>query len=582
MERNKKVDKLYQEYIKEKLDLIFNGENSEVFSINIGRQSPKKYCPQIVSHEEYKGNLLYKYEGHGRMGPNYICDYVTEFIDGLALVRKYDWFNKTYYYGYINVDGSFLFSRWYDVLEPFSDGFAKVGDIGYKDKDEIIKYNFKDKKNNCLFEKWLDKEPHSFSEGFALIFYSNGKCNYVNTKGEKLLKEDIAKGCDFRNGCAKISYDGNKYTFIDKNGHVVLPVGKYKNDYLEQTLNFYVVDGKVIPKNVDLGGCKVKKGFFGYKCDFFSSKFKMKYQPIKRYGLRYFLCFKNNDVYLYDRFGNSYSLLGTIFDVEYDDNFIFDKKNDQIYLVYEDRILNITDYYRKNLAEKSEVSISKGVKEILSREEFSFNNMTKIDEMMSEERKKNAQIRVAQEEQQKINTLKKKKEEDERIEIECQKNRKEALRQLKEILKVLSETSKTGKTSRIIFSDIFMEVGNHKEINPEMLGLLKYIELGYINFDNVKVDGIDFRGCNIDMKHRFNPQKVYGKSLRNCNFEGIHLSLIPIDFSGVDIRGCRFGKDDDYMTRDVMPESFKDAIYDETTTYNGQPLTEILTEEKKK
>ena len=47
-----------------------------------------------------------------------------------------------------------------------------------------------------------------------------------------------------------------------------------------------------------------------------------------------------------------------------------------------------------------------------------------------------------------------------------------------------------------------------------------------------------------------------------------------MDFTGVDIRGPKFGKDNYFKTRDGL-NSFNGAIYDETTTYDGVPFTEI-------
>ena len=47
-----------------------------------------------------------------------------------------------------------------------------------------------------------------------------------------------------------------------------------------------------------------------------------------------------------------------------------------------------------------------------------------------------------------------------------------------------------------------------------------------------------------------------------------------MDFTGVDIRGSRFSSDKDFRTVDYGSLSFKDAIYDENTTYNDIPLTD--------
>ena len=81
---------------------------------------------------------------------------------------------------------------------------------------------------------------------------------------------------------------------------------------------------------------------------------------------------------------------------------------------------------------------------------------------------------------------------------------------------------------------------------------------------------IGSRGCNIALF----PQQVLGKSLRNCNFEGINIPPF-MDFNGVDIRGCRFSEDDDPKTFDGYNTSFKNAIYDSSTTYNGVPFDQI-------
>ena len=128
--------------------------------------------------------------------------------------------------------------------------------------------------------------------------------------------------------------------------------------------------------------------------------------------------------------------------------------------------------------------------------------------------------------------------------------------------------------------DLFITVEDHKEINPLYIemGLLKFINLSYVTFENVNVEGIDFRGCN-DIG--INPQLVYKKSLRNCNMEGIYISPFK-DFTEVDIRGCKFSDDNNPKTIDRMNTTLDDAIYDETTTYNGIPLTKMYGEFKHK
>ena len=536
--------------------------------------SPEWFDSVLYFHEGYamvKDSGKYNYiDGEGKLVYKewfeYEFDTIWRFRNGYAVVVKNGKYN------YIKNLGKIISSEWFDDAFGFLDGFAEV--------KKNNKYNFINSEGKIISKDWFD-EVGVFHNGYIEVKKDN-KYNYMDSEGKMLFSEWLdGKNKSLISDYIYAKKDG-KYCVFDRNGNLL-----YKNvDDFKAVENFIIIKcskkEQIICRDINLGDFKVKKGLFGYYCESLTDKFKMKYQPIRKIGIQYYLCLDGENVYLYDRFGNNYSLLGTIYDIKYDDNFIVDRKSKLIYLMYGGKIIDITDYYKKNLEDKKNITISKGIKGILTRDEFSLLNMSEIDRIMDEERKKNTEIRLAQEKQMQMAMLKKKKENDKQKEIESQKKRIDALKQLQEILKVLSETSKNGKTSRILFPDIFVELAGHKEINPEMLGLLKYIELSYIKFDNVKVDGIDFSGCNIDMGHGFNPQKVYGKSLRNCNLEGVYLPPMLLDFSGVDIRGCRFGSDDDYMTRDFIPESFKDAIYDETTTYNGEPLTKIFNDVKKR
>lgn len=107
------------------------------------------------------------------------------------------------------------------------------------------------------------------------------------------------------------------------------------------------------------------------------------------------------------------------------------------------------------------------------------------------------------------------------------------------------------------------------------------IDLLNVDFTNVKVSGIDFRSTNIEISsYNLNPQTIYNKDLSNCNFEGIHISPLA-KFKGVDIRGTKFSIDNNPMTLDVFNTTFKDATWDENTTYNGKSFSEIFDETKK-
>ena len=108
------------------------------------------------------------------------------------------------------------------------------------------------------------------------------------------------------------------------------------------------------------------------------------------------------------------------------------------------------------------------------------------------------------------------------------------------------------------------------------------IDLSDVDFSNVKVSGIDFRGSNVRIdKFNLDPQTIYNKDLSGCNFEGIYVNPL-IHFNGVDIRGARFSEDNNPKTLDIFNITFKEAIWDENTTYNGKSFSEIFEEIKKK
>ena len=147
-----------------------------------------------------------------------------------------------------------------------------------------------------------------------------------------------------------------------------------------------------------------------------------------------------------------------------------------------------------------------------------------------------------------------------------------ALKSIQESLEVLKQNKDVSLSNvKLNIENVFVKNGDHLEIIPLIIDMLKYIDLSLFKFDNVKVSGIDFRNCNINI----NPQTVYNKDMKNCNLEGVHLSPF-MNFSGVDIRGTKFGDNDNPNSLSIFNPTFKDTIYDETTTYNGISFIKLL------
>ena len=74
------------------------------------------------------------------------------------------------------------------------------------------------------------------------------------------------------------------------------------------------------------------------------------------------------------------------------------------------------------------------------------------------------------------------------------------------------------------------------------------------------------------------PTKVYKRDCSNCIFDGVHFDPL-ISWEGVNICGSTFSDDKDYKTPNIMP-AFEHAIYDDTTLYNGKPLTQLIKKKK--
>ena len=315
-----------------------------------------------------------------------------------------------------------------------------------------------------------------------------------------------------------------------------------------------------------------KKLFGGYKCFNSYDKFSIKYKPIKEYGISYVLCINKNDFYLYNRKTKEYENIGT--NIVYNDLFFYN--NDKAYFIYNDKKIDITDYYNKylinHLMDDNVLNVTPNI-EILSKIDFDYLNSDEKNKFLNEEKEKNRKIK---EEQDKLkqkqdikNAEKEKEEQKEKLNLELV----DTLIALKDNINKLNELKgRLGniKIPKIIVDNVLVEVDDHKEIMSEIKDKLQFIDLSTISFKDVDISGIDFKGCNI---HLF-PQEVYKRDLRNCDFTGMNIDPF-MNFIGVDIRGAKFSMDNDPSTLDLMPK-FTGAIYDETTTYNGKSLVDIL------
>ena len=558
---DEKAKELYNEYLSKKLDLIFDVKDDVKGDVKGEKNSDsdkKSIPPKFVK----KNGLYNLVNDEEQIISDIGFDDVWGFSEGYAKVKKDGKFN------HINGEGKLISDIWFDIVWGFSEGYAKVKKDG--------KYNYINSEKKLISDIWFD-EVLAFSGGYAIV-QKDGKLNHINGEG-KLISDiwfDLVWG--FSEGYAKVKKDG-KYNFINGEGQIINKKWSRK-EYIQIHVfskSFVKIDNQIICVSEDMGDYQVKKGVLGYQCSKDNDVFNIKYEPVKVYGLRYVICYKKDQVFLLDRKNNKYILLGSVGNISFDDIFIRYNYSEKVYLMYADQMIDITEYYKKKLKNKKEIRIINGIS-ILSKDDFTYHSEDEIREIVKSEReneRKQEEEKRKKAEQDKIVALK--KEEDKKNKINLLR-KEEALYQIQKQLEVLNKLEKNmGTSSKISVHELLVEVGDHKEINPIYLipGMLCHIDLKLETFEGVKISGIDFRGCNINLQ----PQKVYEKNLSNCNFEGIYLSPF-IDFTGVDIRGTRFSMDNDPKTIDTINSSFKNAIYDETTTYNGIPFDIIFSENK--
>jgi len=632
-----KIKELYNFYLKQKLDMIFDNENK------FSESSPiiEKYREVSQSRRFHNGYSLvidlgkYNYQNlKGEILSDEWFDAALDFDNGTALVRNK--VSKNYPLSpiennvksnAIDTNGKLLGDKWFDVVQEVGDIFAfnyvrgpkgiVHGDVkllrrkplrSYDPGHKIVqingKYNYKRQSDNKLILEENVDELFPYYDGFALV-KNNGKYNLIDVDGNYLskdlwfdkivnrtdsFKDDPGKSLThlepYRNGYVKVLL-GDKYNYLDFNGNLVFEwLSLNHSDTLDKTIRF-----------IDLKGFKIiKETPVNFVITNDKETFNLKYRPLRMYD-DYILCCRKMlfnheyEYFLYDKHTKKYNPVGKSFEREnkdlywhcyfFDDNFIHDYHHEKTYFIYHEQIIDITNYYKEKLRHRKSVKVDKQLSRILSLDEFHFENIEEINKAIREEKERQRKEEENKKDRDLLARIDKKMSEIEEEEALRKKSVEVLQKEIEMRLQILDDYSKKGLTKKINYDKIFKRVndedGYHYEFADFILknNRIRMFNLASATFENTKADHLDFRGSNpIGMQ----PTKVYKKSLRGSNFMGIHFDpLIP--FTGVDIRECTFGEDDNPLTMNVMP-NFKDAIYDETTIYNGVSLTKLIKKEE--
>lgn len=389
-------------------------------------------------------------------------------------------------------------TNFYDTVEKklaLNEWFVKS--YGWSESSRIVliegnngKYNFFDRDTgNLAFNEWLDRASTN-----DYIVQRGKKYNLFNqVTGQLVDKEwfDYIESINFTHNYM-VKRDG-LWNLMDSKGNFVFeqwsmtPI-KEENIREPYSPNFIIMHKSLLPDfryheslphtsqlfctTKDLNGYDVKRTLSEYICSKGDDTFEIDYEPVVIYDDNNVLCVRkdNKDTYkreaelcLFNRKDKSYRRLGSISDVRFLKNMIFDSKNQKVTMVYDGKVLDITDYYKKNLIGKETMSIKENLK-ILSKEEFA-------EKMKASNAKREVMDSI-----DKIY---------------------ESLENLREIEKRKGNPPKLENIQSII-----VYRNGHKVINPVYIenGLLPYIDFSGISLEGVEIpEGLDLSNTNIEL-----------------------------------------------------------------------------------
>ena len=88
-------------------------------------------------------------------------------------------------------------------------------------------------------------------------------------------------------------------------------------------------------------------------------------------------------------------------------------------------------------------------------------------------------------------------------------------------------------------SILFEEVGDHLKIRSKFVPLLRFLDLSYIDFSNVDIRYIDFRGTNAIIR----PQNIYNKDASYAKFDDNNLPDFS-NYKGVNLTGSELDENE--------------------------------------
>lgn len=450
------------------------------------------------------------------LSPNWF-DYANDFSDDCGIVV----INNKYYT--IDLNGK-LSESCYDYIYEFHNGYAVVKNNN--------KYNTIDKEGNLISDKWYNYSSQNLQDDMLrLVQNDQGLYNYIGLDDQPIL--DNWKPCltKISNGMFG-SYENNKLNIFDTTGKFIVTLSDIKTP--EYNIgNLIVVDGS--PKTNKV---LYQNKFFQYTYETETKKYFLRYKPLVDYG-KIIICEKANEYIVFQKSTNNTYPLGEKNNITLESNYIIigDKK----YFISGNDFIDITDISFKKKIEKKA-----GIDKILTLEEFKeICSQPEYEERIQQEKDLLKSARESELKQQLAEETARIQQEEKELLNTKKENLRKSLTNLSEVLaecsKYISEIQSqinNNNYQKVIVPEelLLISVDDHLEINPIFLanGIIKFVDLSYISFSNVKVSGIDLSYTNAHI----NPQEVYKKDMSNGKYCGLDFNLC--NFKGVKVDNSDF------------------------------------------
>lgn len=215
--------------VYEKMETLKNGVSSVTFSKKhynvIDMDGTQLYDTDFDTLGEFNSNLILVSKGqrwnvlnaNGDLVSNVWFDGIRKADNGLSLVYKSSKRTDMPLFNFINEDGELVSEIWFDSIYSFDHyGSEYVGLYRVAKKERKMQCNVLRNDGMLLSEAWYD-DILPEKDGLFTV-QMNNQYNFMNMYGNLICEDWFQRVYPFSEGFAKVTVDGRRYLYINKNG----------------------------------------------------------------------------------------------------------------------------------------------------------------------------------------------------------------------------------------------------------------------------------------------------------------------------------------------------------------------------